>query len=261
LTRRTLIIALAGLLALLGVVGVFAYARNANNRAVAGLKAETVLAAKGPITAGTSLETAQQHDQLTSEKVPVDSLSTDPVRSVTGDDADLVVSANVASGQVLLQNMLTSSSTLAAGQSNPSLQVPAGMVAITVQLCASEAVANYLTAGSKVIVYATIPYSSSSGISQQCGVSHGGVPPAAAYTAQVMANTTVLSVTAAQPSSSSTSTGSGNSSAVTDPVTTQLSGGAVAVTLAVDPGTQAEALIQAAQLYLLYLALEPTGAN
>ena len=50
--RRTLTIALAGMLALLGAVAVLAYARQANNRAIAGMKAETVLWATHAIPRG-----------------------------------------------------------------------------------------------------------------------------------------------------------------------------------------------------------------
>ena len=49
-----LTITLAAVLGLLGVVAVVAYAHQANQRAVAGLKAETVLVAKFAIPAGTS---------------------------------------------------------------------------------------------------------------------------------------------------------------------------------------------------------------
>ncbi len=58
--RRTLTVALAGLLALLGVVAVLAYARQANTRALEGMKAETVLAAKSAIRAGTSLASREE---------------------------------------------------------------------------------------------------------------------------------------------------------------------------------------------------------
>jgi pilus assembly protein CpaB len=266
LKRRTLTIALAGILALVGVVAVLAYARNANNRAVAGLQAETVLAAKKSIPADTPLASAQQQGLLTTEKVPVASLgTTQPVHSVTAAYAHLVTSANVAAGQLVLQNMLESASAFSAdtGASGAStqLQPPSGKVAVTVLLCASEAVADYLVPDSQVIIYATIPTSASSGIAQQCGVSHAAEPQGDANTQEVMGNITVLSVTAAQSSSSSPSTGSSSSSAVADPVSSQLAAGVVAVTFAVDPGQQAENLIEAAQLYVLYLALEPAAAG
>ena len=251
--RRTLTVALAGMLALLGAVAVLAYVRQANVRAVDGLKAETVLAATGAIHAGTSLGTAQHEHLLTSEKVPVASLSTQPVQSVTAANAHLVMSANVATGQVLLQNMLVSSTAVAA---SPGIIIPPGMVAVTLQMCASEAVANYLAPGSQVLVFATVPATGKGNVQRTCDVSHAGVPIGEANTRLVLSNVRVLAVTHALPSSSSTF--SGSSSVVADPVSAALSSDTVAVTFAVTP-TQAEQLIEVAQAELPYLALEPTS--
>jgi pilus assembly protein CpaB len=253
LKRRTLTIVLAGMLALLGAVAVLAYARQANNRAVDGLKAETVLAATGPIRAGTSLGTAQREHLLTSEKVPVASLSTEPVRAVTAANTHLVVSATVATGQLLLQNMLASSAAVAP---TAAVAIPKGMVAVTVQMCASEAVASYLTAGSDVMVFATVPTSPKVTVQRTCDESHSAVPFGGANTRLVLSGIRVLSVTHAVPSSVSTS--SGNSALVANPVSASLSVNAVAVTFAVTPA-QAGQLIEVAQVELPYLALQPTG--
>jgi len=57
--RRVLAVALAVLLALIGIVAVLAYVHKANERAIAGLKAVTVLAASQRIPAGTSASAAQ----------------------------------------------------------------------------------------------------------------------------------------------------------------------------------------------------------
>ena len=67
---RLLTITLAAVLALLGAVAVLAYVRQANNRAVAGQKAETVIVASGAITAGTSLSEAKVKNELAYETVP-----------------------------------------------------------------------------------------------------------------------------------------------------------------------------------------------
>jgi Flp pilus assembly protein CpaB len=253
---RLLTITVAAVLALVGVVAILAYVRQANERAVNGLKAETVVVANGPIAAGTSLRQAQQGGLLGYEKVPDSSLTTAAVQYVTAADRQMVVSGTVAKGQVLLQNMLESSS---AGQApQESIPIPAGYVAVTVQLCASEADANYLTAGSRVDVFAIIPVpgAPAGAVQQQCGVSHAGEPLVAANTYEEMGNIEVLSVIEAQPSSSSAPTGS-SSAVAADPVSPQLSTGAVAVTLAVTL-SQAQILIQVTQLDLPYLALQST---
>jgi pilus assembly protein CpaB len=262
LKRRTLTIVLAGMLALLGAVAVLAYARQANIRAVAGMKAETVLWATHAIPRGTSLEKAQKEQWLGSEKVPVASLSnTEPaVRSVTAVNTSMVVSANVPAGQVLLQNMLASRASVAASPA-VTISIPPGDVAVTVQLCAQEAVANYLAAGSYVDVYETAPANPRANVARTCGTGHVAVLPGDANTVAVLEDVEVLSVVHALPTSAQ-STSSGSSSVVADPVGTALDQDAVAVTFAVKPG-QAATLIQAAQVELPYLGLlpAPSGGN
>jgi pilus assembly protein CpaB len=263
LKRRTLTIALAGVLALLGAVAVLAYARQANNRAIAGMKAETVLWATHAIPRGTSLEKAQKELWLGSEKVPASSLSdTEPaVRSVTAANTSMVVSTNVPSGQVLLQNMLVSRASVAASPVN-TITIPPGDVAVTLQLCAQEAVANYLTAGSYVDVYETAPTDPRANVQRTCDTGHAGTLPGQASTEAVLEDVEVLSVTHALPSSVQ-NTSSGSSSVVADPIGTALSQDAVAVTFAVKPGQEADTLIEDAQVDLPYLGLlpAPSGGN
>jgi pilus assembly protein CpaB len=263
LKRRTLTIVLAGMLALLGAVAVLAYARQANIRAVAGMKAENVLWATHAIPRGTSLEKAQKEQWLGTEKVPVGSLSkTEPaVRSVTATNTSMVVSANVPAGQVLLQNMLVSSASVAASPA-VTISIPPGDVAVTLQMCAAEAVANYLTAGSFVDVYATFPTNPKASVQRSCDTGHAGTAPGDTSTEAVLENVEVLSVThAVSPSAQSTS--SGSSSVVADPVGTALDQNAVAVTFAVKPGQEADTLIQDGQVELPYLGLlpAPSGGN
>jgi pilus assembly protein CpaB len=254
LKRRLLTIVLAAVLAVFGMVAVFAYARQANVRAVNGLKAETVMAARAAIPAGTSLRDAQQANLLTTEKVPVSSLSTEPVQSVTAANAHLVMSANVATGEVLLQNMLVPASSVV---SSNSFVIPKGMVAVTVQMCVSEAVAGYLTAGSDVMVYGTVPTTPRVNLQRTCNVNHAAVPPGAASTSVVLQKVLVLSVTQAPARTQGTSPG--NSSVLADPLSSSLSPGTVSVTFAVTPGAEADQLIQVAQVELPYLALlQPT---
>jgi pilus assembly protein CpaB len=263
LKRRTLTIALAGMLALLGAVAVLAYARQANSRAVAGMKAETVLWATHAIPGGTTLEKAQKEQWLGSEKVPVVSLSnTEPaVRSVTAANASMVVSATVPTGQVLLQNMLASKASAAASPV-ATISIPPGDVAVTVQLCAAEAVASYITAGSYVDVYETYPTNRAVTVVRTCGTSHIGVVPGSANTEELLQNVEVLAVThALPPNAQSTSSGTSSVVALVDPVSSALSQDTVAVTFAVNPGREADMLIEDAQVELPYLGLLPAPSG
>jgi pilus assembly protein CpaB len=145
-----LTITLAAVLGLLGVVAVVAYAHQANQRAVAGLQAEKVLIATQSIPAGTPLSKAQ--DWLTPEKVPVSS-ATDAVHSVSSNNKNMRVSATMAKGQVLLNTMLTSSFST---NNSGNFLIPPGMVAVAVNMCVDEAVADYLSPGSEIAVFDTI---------------------------------------------------------------------------------------------------------
>ncbi len=166
---RILTIVLAAVLGLLGVVAVVAYAHQANQRAVAGLKAETVVVAKGEIPANTSLNKAYSEDLLGTEKLPVSSLPTNAVHSVVSSaNGRLFTTASVATGQVLLKNMLTST---ASAVTSSGVITARGIIAVAVEMCVGEAVADYPTPGSYVAVFDTIA-SKGSQIQRSCDPQH-----------------------------------------------------------------------------------------
>lgn len=252
---RLVTITLAAVLALIGIVAVLAYVRQANERAVNGLKAETVEVAAAPIATGTSLSEAKSEHKLTTEKVPESSLSTPAVQSVTGSNEDLVVSAPVAKGQVLLQNMLASAASVA--QSGVSgFTVPNGMVAVAVNMCISEAVAGYITPGSYVAVFDTT-VGGSADVQRSCDTGHQALGTGAiantnlANTQLVLAKAQVLAV--GQNSGAAGASGASSVSATTDPSAASTDG-EVLVILAVNQA-DAERVILLDEVGLPYLAL------
>jgi pilus assembly protein CpaB len=252
-----LTITLAAVLGLLGVVAVVAYAHQANQRAVNGLKAETVMVAKAAIPAGTSLNEAQDQKLLGTEKVPVSSLSTTAVQSVTAANGQLAVSATVAPNQILLANMLTS-----AANATPagSFVVPPGMVAVTVNMCMSEAVADYLAPGSPVAVFDTIAGKGSQ-IQRSCDAQHqilnaNAIEHGGAATLLLLPMAKVLAVGQA-PVAQSTS--SANAPTATADPSSSSSSAEVLVTLAVSQ-TDAERLILTEEVGMPYLALLGQGS-
>jgi pilus assembly protein CpaB len=250
LKSRLLIITLAVLLAVLGAVAVLAYARQANERATAGLKTVTVITAKAKIASRTSLGTAAKDGLLSYQKEPADSISSDALRTTDGLTA-LVFDATVEPGQVLLRPMLVSS---AEATATGGLDVPPGTQVITVQMCAAEALDGYLTAGSDVEVYATVQTSFKVNMQRTCGVNHSAIPPGNSQTVVVLPRVLVLSVTQGQSSTQSSAVSTAINSVVPDPASSTLSQGAVAVTFAV-PLADVEKLIEATQVDLPYLAL------
>jgi pilus assembly protein CpaB len=259
---RLLTITLAVVLALLGAVAVLAYARQANQRALDGQKAETVVVASGPIPGGTSLAKAQQGGLLSTEKVPESSLSlTAPaVRSVTAANENKVLSGAVAKGQILLENMLASAASVTA---NGGFVIPPGKIAVTVNLCIPEGVADYLVPGSYVAVFDTV--ATKAQVQRTCEAQHavlnGIANPATAATLLVLQKAEVLAV---GQNLATTNTAAGNNvAATTDPSASSAASsiqGEELVTLAVDqPDAQRLMLID--EVGMPYLALLGPGSS
>jgi pilus assembly protein CpaB len=238
LRRRTLTIALAGMLALIGAVAVLGYVRQANERAVKGLKAETVMVAADAIPAGTSLAKANQEHLLSTEKVPESSLNTPAVQSVTAANEHLVMSGAVARGQVLLTNMLASPGTSTAGSNGPVLPLPQGAIAVTMEICLDADVAGFVQPGSYVTVFDT---ASTGGPIQFTCTSHQ--PPKGPIVAGVVVSSVeVLSVTPATTQGSSSATGQ-LAADPDNPSSSVASSGEVLVTLAATNQNEADRLV------------------
>jgi pilus assembly protein CpaB len=256
LKRRILTITSALLLAVLGTAGVLAYVHQADARAMAGMRAVTTLVAQQQIPAGTSASAAVHEGLLISQRLPAGSVPADAVSSITPDLSSLVLGANVQSGQLLLRPMLV---TTAQATSAGALAIPKGLIAVTIPLCLSAAVAGYVQPGSEVAVFDT--YSNSKGVQGNCGGSGGSGQASGGgvvRTRIVLPRVLVLSVGSAPVSG--TSAASANS-------TTPAAGSAVAstsalvlVTMAVDQG-DAERLILLTETGVSYLALLTSSSH
>ena len=109
--KRLLTIVLALVLAAIGTSGVLAYAKQADARAITGMKAVSVLVAQKLIPSGTSAGAALRGGLLAAEKLPASSVPTNAVRSVAPALSSLVTSAAVQSGQLLLRAILVKAGT------------------------------------------------------------------------------------------------------------------------------------------------------
>jgi pilus assembly protein CpaB len=200
MTRRILTIAAAVLLAALGAVGVLDYVHQADNRALAGLRAVTAYVATKQIPAGTSAGVAAQDGLLVAQRFPASSVPAGAVSSITQSMSGLVLTSSLASGQLLLSTMLGT-----ATQTIEALPIPTGDVAVTLQFCAVQAVANYVTAGSQVDIFNT--FNDGKLVTGACsGIPAAGTQPQARL---VLTNVLVLAVgegTATLPSSSTART-------------------------------------------------------
>ena len=245
--RRILTVALALLLAAIGTGAVLAYVRQADERALAGQRAVSVLVAGQLIPSGTSAGTALQDGWLKSEKLPAGSVPSDALASVVPDSSSLVMSADVQPGQLLLRPMLVTAVQVTGG-----LAIPAGMVAVTVNLCLPEAVAGNVHAGSQVEVFDTKAATASNLTDgPSCSPPHEQQANGSARIEVAVPRALVLSVgpasvngAAAQSTSASSSSSSSSSSANSN----------VLITVAVSQAN-ASRLILLSQTGLPYLAL------
>jgi pilus assembly protein CpaB len=257
LKRRVLTVTLAILLAVLGTAGVLAYVHKADSRALDGMKPVSVLVAQGQIPAGTSADSAQQQGLLRSESLPASSVPANAVRSISPALGSLVMSAQIPAGQLLLRPMLVTAAQVTGG-----VALPAGMLAVSVNLCLPEAVAENIGPGSEVEILDTVgPGASALTAQPNCTGPHQQQAKGHAHTLLVLPRVQVLSVgpaAGAGHATSSTSTSVFTRSS-TDPSPSSSSSsqpGNVLVTLAV---SQAGALrlVQITEAGLPYLALLP----
>ncbi|MEU4194822.1 RcpC/CpaB family pilus assembly protein [Kribbella sp. NPDC026611] len=158
--RRVLTIVLAVALAVLGTFAVLVYVNKADARAVAGQQAVTVLVAGKAIPQGTPVHEAKA--SLHQETLPASSVSTDALTEITAAQEDLVTTAAVSPGQLLLKSMLVS-----AEQATGGLTIPDGKVAVTFTLCSAELVAGNVHVGSDVAVFGTVVVGSNGEVSAQ----------------------------------------------------------------------------------------------
>lgn len=240
--RRILTVALAVVLAVLGVAGVLSYVHQADARVLAGQRAVTVIVVGQQIAAGTAAGQALSAGLFKSETLPASSVSADAVRSITPELADLVTSTALAPGQLLLRSAL-----VVATQATSGLSIPPGMVAVTIQLCLPEAVADYLQAGSEVAVFDTSAAGSAGDSLSAQGACEGPHrQQSGSVTSLVLAGAQVLAMGAASDGSQSSGSSSVQSSG--DGLVNEL------VTLAVSQA-EAQRVILLTESGLPYLAL------
>jgi pilus assembly protein CpaB len=240
--RRLLIIGLALVLAVIGTSGVLAYVKQADARAITGMKAVSALVAQKLIPSGTSARAALRGGLLAAEKLPASSVPSGAVRSVTGALAPLVTSGAIQPGQLLLRAMLVKTAVRAPG----GVTLPPGMIEVTIAFCLPEMVAGNVQAGSHVAVFDTV------GTNGNASLSAG---PACTGSHQQELGTLRTRVVLPRVQVMSVGTPSAAGSATPAPTSSTGSGqGSTLVTLAVSQAN-AERLIQLSETGLPYLAL------
>ncbi len=236
--RRSVLVAAAVALALVGTLAVFAYVRGADKRAVSATKAAQVLIAHKQVPAGTSWSDAVKDGDLKVETVPASSVPESALTSMvdSGVSDSAVASADIASGQIVLNEMFGTASS-----NTGAVSIPKGDIAISVSMTSNADVAGFVQPGSEIAIFGTFQ------------VTPQQVPGATTVlgTQPYLTSLVLPKVLVTATSQSAPTDVDGSKSASTSTVS---SGGTVLVTIAVSQA-EAQQVINAQSAGTLYFAL------
>jgi pilus assembly protein CpaB len=226
MNRRVVPIAIAVILAIAAGLVVFLFARSAENRVVEGDQPVNALVTTQSIAKGTTLQAAADAGSVQQTQVPLRLRPIGAVESVTPENGSMMAVSDLPASQMILDGAFAATMP---GAVSTALQVPEGMVALSVPLSDPNKVGTFLRPGAEVGIFATVPPAS------------GGTPADTGPTTRLLLDRVqVLAVGAVTQEQ----TGSATSDAWASPLIT------VAVTQ-----DQAERLIQAMQNSAPYMVL------
>lgn len=151
MTRRALAIASAVLIGIVGTLTVALYARQADNRALAGQQALQVYVVSEEIPAGTTAEEAVKRGLMRQELIARKAVPDDALTAVDPAYGQLVAAATLQPGSLVLRPSFT-----ARAAREGALAVPPGKFAVSIALDDPSRVGSFVTVGSHVAVYDTV---------------------------------------------------------------------------------------------------------
>jgi pilus assembly protein CpaB len=156
--RRVMAVMAAMMVGLVGVAAVLLYAKGADSRAVANQRPQTVFIAQERVPSGTTAADAVAKGlmapvQIAAKGVPVGALT-----KVDGATGKLVALTDIAAGDFVVASRF---GTTPAGLK--AIQVPDGLVAISVSLTDPGRVGTFVTPGSRIVIYDTYVPSATTG--------------------------------------------------------------------------------------------------
>lgn len=181
MTRRTVLLIGAILVAALGTTAVFLYVNGINNRATANQHPIRILVAKRFIPLGTTANSAAGAGAFTVRSYPRDLVSANALLNVTPIAGEVALTA-IYPGQQILTDEFGKLGTASA------LQIPGNELAISVSLEDPSRVAGFVAPGSMVAVFDTV---SSNGTSS---VASAGTTPLKPQTRLLLSSAEVIGV-------------------------------------------------------------------
>lgn len=150
MNRRIVLVVAALTMTLVGIGAVYAYAASADRRATAGQALVPVLIASDLIPAGTAAKSASA--KVTTKQMPKALVPKDALVEIADVD-HLYTGQAVLPGEVLIRGMFTDRAGLS--RSVTLLDLPAGKVAMSVDLLDRQEVGRFVRPGDFVAIYAT----------------------------------------------------------------------------------------------------------
>src|SRR4029079_8098359 len=146
--RRILAIVVALALAIGGGALVIIYARNADARAIAAESPSPVWVAQQPIPAGTTLKDAQRTGLIAETAVSSKAVPVGALQEINADNNALLATTDIAAGEYLMAARFGNQP---AG--TKAIEVPTGMLAVSLQLSDPARVGKFVTPGSHIALY------------------------------------------------------------------------------------------------------------
>lgn len=134
------------------VVLTFQYLASADERALTKFESADVLVALQPISRGTSLAQIDSQQLIGIRTFPVTTLPKNSMQEINPSDRELVALSDIQTGQILLKDAF-GQRTIPKSQ----LDIPAGMVAVTLEFSYATRVASFIKPGASVAVFSTSP--------------------------------------------------------------------------------------------------------
>jgi pilus assembly protein CpaB len=146
--RRVLAIFAAAVIALIGVVSVLLYARGADARAVSANEPTSVYVSTKAIPASTQLKDAVRSGMLVKTVIPAKGVPAGALSEVTADNGSLLAVTDIGPGEYVLASRFGSTP-----QGSKAIEVPTGMVAVSVQLSDPARVGSFVTPGTHIGIF------------------------------------------------------------------------------------------------------------
>ena len=150
MNRRILAVFVAVVLAVVGAGLVIVYASNADKRAIAEAQPTTVWVAQKLIPSGTTLKDAERTKLIAETEVAAKAVPAGALKDINADNNALLALSDVQPGEYLLAARFGSTPV-----GEKAIEVPAGMLAVSVELSDPARVGRFVTPGTHIAIYAS----------------------------------------------------------------------------------------------------------